>query len=149
MAVLMKAFITTSDKLNSLSVVDGQLIFVYDTQKIYLDFNGLRLSYAEGNSNESSSFIILTTEEDRLALTSPVEGFYFIESTSKIWRYKDKWIPVSSDGNSSINMVDSIDALPEEGNANQLYVLDDAIYRWDTATKEYVVVSGQSQWITL
>lgn len=44
--------IITSEKLPSLSVVDGQLIFVEDEQKIYLDYHGSRKCYTpEGGSS--------------------------------------------------------------------------------------------------
>ena len=65
----MKFYTGTKDKLENLSISDGQLIFIHDTREIYLDVNGERTTY--------SQIITLVDDEQRESLI-PVPGFYFV-----------------------------------------------------------------------
>ena len=64
----IKFFYTSSQRLPLLPVVDGQMIFTIDTNIIYLDINGLRLSY--------NTIKIFDTEDERQNASSLAEGFY-------------------------------------------------------------------------
>lgn len=140
MAAIMKMYITTSDRLPQLSVEDGQLIFVRDTKRIYLDYGSLRVEY--------SVIQTLDTDEDRINLESPVEGFYYIEETAAMWRYKDKWIQVTSKQNEPI-YIGGVDSFPTIGKEKTLYVSEDVIYTWDENTQQYIIVSNKTEWKTI
>lgn len=47
MSAKVKFYSTVASKLADLPVVDGQMIFVTDTKKFYLDTGGLRLEYSD------------------------------------------------------------------------------------------------------
>lgn len=138
---IVKMYTTTASKLSQLQVLDGQLIFVRDVRKIYLDINGARLEY--------SIIQVLASEEDRSNLLAPVEGFYFVESTHVMWRYKDKWTQISPSNLNPIFFGGTSDDLPSVGDSTTLYVTDDATYKWDALLQEYVVVSNKTEWKTL
>lgn len=138
---IVKMYTTTASKLSQLQVLDGQLIFVRDVRKIYLDINGARLEY--------SIIQVLASEEDRSNLLAPVEGFYFVESTHVMWRYKDKWTQISPFNLNPIFFGGTSDDLPSVGDSATLYVTDDATYKWDALLREYVVVSNKTEWKTL
>ena len=138
---IVKMYATTASKLSQLQVLDGQLIFVRDVRKIYLDMNGTRLEY--------SIIQVLASEEDRSNLLAPVEGFYFVESTHVMWRYKDKWTQISPSNLNPIFFGGTSDEFPPVGNSTTLYVTDDATYKWDTLLQKYVVVSNKTEWKTL
>ena len=70
----MKIIYTTSDRLNELTIEDGQIIFVVDTRMIYMDMKNKRTGY--------STIFVFETEEERLAMQNPAKGFYFVEETS-------------------------------------------------------------------
>ena len=66
----MRFIATTSDKLDSIAVVSGQMIFVLDTRAIYLDANGVRTTY--------QSIITVVDERTRREIETPIEGFYYV-----------------------------------------------------------------------
>lgn len=76
----MKIVYTTSNKLDELTVVDGQIIFVVDTRTIYFDMKSKRTGY--------STIFVFDTDAERLAMENPAKGFYFVEETNTVWRYK-------------------------------------------------------------
>lgn len=76
----MKFIATTSDKMESINVVSGQLIFSRDDRIIYLDTD-VRTSFQQ--------IITVAKEETLEKLTSPVQGFYFVEDTTTLWRFKN------------------------------------------------------------
>lgn len=128
-----KFIATTSDKLNTIPIISGQLIFSKDNRIIYID------------TNERTAFqqiITLLTDESRLNLTSPIDGmFYFVEETGALWNYKNnKWIAIS--GNSdSMNFL-SRDDFPVTGKEKVLYITEDNIYQWNSTKKEYIIMGG-------
>lgn len=70
----MKLVYTTSTKLDSLDVVDGQVIFLSDENQICLDMRGKRLYYKA----------IKTYDTDEQRLTTPPinKTFYFVFETN-------------------------------------------------------------------
>lgn len=139
-APIVKLYSTTAARLKDLNVVDGQLIFVKDIRKIYLDLNGIRVDY--------SLIQVLESDEERLSILAPVEGFYYVEGTGVLWRYKNKWVQISPDNLSPI-FFGSLEDFPENGNATTLYVDDDTIYRWDALTLSYLAVANKTEWKNL
>lgn len=139
---IVKIYSTVSSKLSSLSVRDGNLIFVSDTKQIYLDTNGLRLAY--------DNIQVCKTEEDRAAILAPTVGFYFVEDKGVLWRYSTYgWKQLTPENLTYLSFGAGEDDLPEEGNPNMLYVMDDAIYKWDVATRTYFCAANKTEWKTM
>ena len=124
----MKFIATTSDKIKSINFAPGQMIFSQDDRVIYLDTTE-RISY--------QAILIVSTEAERVAIQSPVNGFYFVEETCVLWSCKNQtWVQVTVTPHEQLIFSDDMD-LPETGNKNVLYVKDGIIYQWDEETKTY------------
>lgn len=137
MAGIVKFYYTINSKLSSLPIVDGQVIFVSDTKKFYLDMNGLRLGY--------SDIQVLATESDRTSILAPVEGFYFVDDTNVMWRYKGSWKQITPTELSPLYFGD-YDSFPPIGKENTLYITNDATYRWDSITSSYICIANKTEW---
>lgn len=137
MAAIVKCYSTIGSKLAQLPVSDGNLIFVTDTKTIYLDINGNRLGYTD--------ITVLSSETDRTAILAPIEGFYFVEETNIMWRYKEGWKRITPENTSPLFFGD-YESFPTPGNENVLYISDDATYKWDSLTSSYVCVSNKTEW---
>lgn len=123
---------TVKSKLSDLSIKNGQLIFVQDSQKIALDFNGKRVFY--------NQIIILKTEQERQELLAPVEGlFYFVLGTAVLWTYTNEWIQITTSPEEVLFIGTT---LPELGSENKLYVnkTNRNISIWDKELGAYVIV---------
>ena len=134
----MRFIATTSDKINSIPVVSGQMIFSKDDRVIYLD------------SNERTSFqqiAILVTESQRQNLTDPIPGFYFVKETKMLWNFDDNtWIPISGGGAIEPQIIfGDTESLPEQGVENKLYIDKKHIYQWDSSINQYVLMNVM-QW---
>ena len=81
---------TTASRLPSLSIKNGQLIFVKDASKIALDTNGKRTFY--------NQTVVLQTESERTSLLAPIVGlFYFVVETTILWTYQvTGWIQITT-----------------------------------------------------
>lgn len=75
----MKLIYTTAEKLNSLSLTDGQIIYVPNDNIIALDMRGQRFIY--------KTIRTFTTDAERLNAVFISPGFYYVEETNIIWRY--------------------------------------------------------------
>ena len=128
---------TTSDKLSSLIIKDGQLIFVQDKCRVALDFKGSRTFY--------NQITELDTDYERTSLSSPSNGYYFVIDTAVLWFYQDGWIQITSRPEEVIFIGTE---LPELGQAKEstLYVdkTNKEISVYDDATNTYVVVANKS-----
>lgn len=65
-----KIVATTGDKVDSLSVKDGQLIFVQDEGKVAFDFNGTRVFYDNSGELKDICSKIATLEEEKVDATT-------------------------------------------------------------------------------
>lgn len=137
MSAIVKFYHTTQSKLAQLPVSDGNLVFVTDTKKMYLDINGNRLGYQD--------IQVLPSETDRTSILAPIEGFYYIEETNILWRYKEGWKKVTPDNLSPL-FFGAYEDFPPTGNSNVLYISDDATYKWDSLTSTYICVSNKTEW---
>lgn len=140
MSAIVKFYHTTQSKLAQLPVSDGNLIFVTDTKKMYLDINGNRLGYQD--------IQVLPTETDRTSILAPIEGFYYIEETNILWRYKEGWKKVTPDNLSPL-FFGAYEDFPPTGNSNVLYISDDATYKWDSLTSTYICIANKTEWKSL
>jgi hypothetical protein len=81
---------TIQTKLPTLTKQDGQLIVVRDNASLYVDLDGNRVYI--------SDWIDISTDEERLAMISPLSNkYYYVVETNKIWRYvSGSWVLASS-----------------------------------------------------
>lgn len=134
---IVKFISTKEKKLPELEIVNGQLIFVEDTRRVYLDFHNQRIPY--------NNIIYLSTEAQRISLTSPVPAFYFCYETNIVWRYEDttqEWIQITGKPQQSIVFLDEQE-FPSIGNPSCLYISGVEMYRWRDG--EYQII-GSSYW---
>lgn len=124
MATAIVKFVSTVDsKLSQCQVENGQLIFVSDTRRIYLDFNNIRTEY--------SQFIILGKESDRVNYLTPITSFYFIKETKTFWRYENgEWVLLTSPPKETVVFINYKD-LPQQGQKEVLYITETQSYVWD------------------
>ena len=134
---IVKAYHTLQSKLSQLPISDGNLIFVTDTHTIYLDINGTRLGYTD--------ITVLSQETDRTSILAPVEGFYYVEETNILWRYKEGWKKVTPDNLSPL-FFGAYEDFPPTGKSNVLYISDDATYKWDSLTSQYICIANKTEW---
>ena len=134
----MKFIATTSDKISSIDVVSGQLLFSRDDRVIYLDTDK-RTSFQQ--------IITVVDEDTRLNLISPVNGFYFVEETAILWRYKNTiWTQLTVSPSETLVFLDR-ESFPATGKTNILYVDKTKFYRWDQDSQTYYEMGGTAlQW---
>lgn len=136
---VMSLIATTSSRIRDLVIKDGQLIFIQDLGRIAFDFKGQRVFY--------NQIVELNTEAERLALDSPLSGYYFVIDKACLWFYQDGWIQITEKPEEIVFI--GVE-LPELGQANKLYVdIDDReISVWDEETGEYIAVANYTQEVT-
>lgn len=134
---MVKFIATTSDKLSSINIKAGQIIFSMDERAIYLDTD-VRTSFQQ--------IITLVREEIRQNLTSPIKGFYFVKDTKVLWHYEDGvWTQVSGGTPQEKLYFLSRENFPAQGEEEVLYVDKDAIYQWDSETSSYIMMGGDAK----
>ena len=133
---VMSLIATNSSRVRDLVIKNGQLIFIQDLGRIALDFNGIRTFY--------NQIVELNTEEERLALESPLNGYYFVVDEACLWFYNGEWVQITHKPEEVIFI--GVE-LPQLGQKNKLYVdIDDQeISVWNEETKQYVVVSNYTK----
>lgn len=110
-AAILSLITTTAARLKELTIQDGQMIFIPERNRIAFDWKGKRTFY--------NSLEILETDAERIALESPLSGYYFIVDKAVLWRYDSGWIQVTTKPENFL----FIDVeLPELGNEGMLYV---------------------------
>lgn len=138
---VMSLIATTSSRIRDLLIKDGQLIFIQDLGRIAFDFKGQRVFY--------NQIVELDTEADRLALDSPLNGYYFIIDSACLWFYKDGWVQITEKPEEILFIGTE---LPQLGQAkeNMLYVnkAEKEIAVFDSALNDYIVVSNYTNEVT-
>lgn len=117
----IKYYCTSIDRLDSIPVADGNLIFCEDERAIFLDAYGVRTSYQQ--------IICLETEAQRSALPHPVKGFYFIQDSCILWRYDNGWYQLTTTPQDQI-IFRPRESFPEEGESNRIYIDGTKMYRF-------------------
>lgn len=138
---VVRVYTTVAAKLDKMPVSDGNLVFVSDTHRLYLDYNGLRIGY-----NCIQEF---ATDKDRTDKLAPVEGYYYVEETGVMWRYKDGWKQLTPSNLQPLVFGTSVTDFPTEGKENMVYVADKAIYKWHAATRTYMCVANNTEWTSI
>ena len=130
---------TTSSRIRDLVIKDGQLIFIQDLGRIAFDFKGKRVFY--------NQIVELETEAERVALESPLAGYYFVIDSACLWFYQDGWIQIT-DKPQDIVFIGT--ELPQLGQENKVYIDTDdrEISVWDEETDKYIVVSNYTEEVT-
>lgn len=135
---IMSLIATSSSKIRDLVIKDAQLIFLQDVGRIAFDFKGKRVFY--------NQIVELNTEAERLALTSPLSGYYFVIDEAILWFYKDEWIQITEKPQEVIFIGVELPAL---GQANKIYANttsgNENISVWDENLGCYVVVADKTQ----
>ena len=122
-ATATKFITTTEERLGLLPISNGQLIFVRDSRKVCLDYEGVRTEYGQ--------IIVLTDENHRLSIANPFDTFYFVLDTHVLWRYqKGEWIPLTTSAKDSVIFVGDGE-LPEKGTAGALYATTTDLFTWN------------------
>lgn len=132
---------TKSSKIKDLVIKNGQLIFIQDLGRIAFDFNNTRVFY--------NQITELNTEAERLALDSPLDGYYFVIDTAVLWFYQNGWLQITEKPEEVISI--GVD-LPELGQAkeNMLYInkAEREIAIFDSASNDYIIVSDYTNEVT-
>lgn len=135
---VLKLIATTSSKIRDLVIEDGNLVFLYDIGRIALDYKGKRTFY--------NQIVELDREVDRLALDSPLSGYYFVISTGCLWHYGNEWTPITG---SPQEVVFIGVELPELGTANKIYANttegSECISVWSEELGAYITVADKTQ----
>ena len=137
---ILSVVATTASRLPDLSIKNGQLIFVKDSQKIALDLNDKRYFY--------NQIVVLQTDSERQSLFAPISGlFYFVIDTAVLWHYEQSWIQITTSPHEIVYIGVS---LPELGNASTLYVdtVLSNVSIWDDDTKKYQIVADKAEAIS-
>lgn len=129
---VMQLIATNSNKIRSLPIKNGQLIFIQDLGRIAFDFKDKRVFY--------NQIVELNSEADRLALDNPLDGYYFVIGSGCLWFYKNGWTQITEKPE-DILFIDV--ELPELGQENKLYInkAEQNISVWDDETGKYIVVA--------
>lgn len=131
-------YLAPSDKLDLIEYKVGNLIFVDDLHRIYLDGISGRVSY--------DAIKVFATDAERIAYENPLEGFYFVEDTKCLWRYYEStWSAITAPPSGSVIFIPKSD-LPPEGQTDVLYVCDTEMFVWDENQHLYASVGGDVVW---
>lgn len=130
---------TKSDKVKSLPIKNGQLIFVQDNGRIAFDYNDKRKFY--------NSITTLNSESERVAYSAENDQYFFVIETAVLWLFHDKWIQLTTSPDEVIFIGTS---LPSLGVSRKLYIDKQAkeISIWDDQYSKYVVVSDRTESIS-
>ena len=138
---IMSLIATSSSRIRDLVIKDGQLIFIQDLGRIAFDFKGKRVFY--------NQIVEINTEAERLALDSPLDGYYFVIDSACLWFYKNGWNQITEKPKEIIFI--GVE-LPELGQKNKLYVSTEdgkeCVSVWDEHSEKYKVVANRTYSMT-
>lgn len=138
---ILSAIGTTKNKVATLPLKNGQLIFVQDAKSIALDFNGKRVFY--------NQIVSMQTEDERTSILAPINDlYYFVIETAVLWTYHGEWIQITTPPNQIISIVD--ETLPLNGTEGALYInkRERTSYIWDGLTSQFIPVGAYYSFAT-
>lgn len=127
----------SSSKINEIEFAVGNLIFCEDMHRIYLDGLYKRVCY--------DCIVVFDTEAERIEYASPSEGFYFVEESKTLWRYKSGWTSIAAPEDSNLVFIPKSE-LPVEGKVNVLYVCGTEQYIWSPTENKYLACNSEAIW---
>lgn len=136
----MSVIVTASEKLSSLVIENGQLIFIKDKSRVAFDWNDKRTFY--------NQITELGTDNERTSMSSPSDGYYFVIETAILWYHNNGWIQITSKPDDIVFIGAE---LPELGQSKlsekTLYVnkIKKEISVYDKAANSYVVVANKTE----
>lgn len=132
----LKVIATSSSRIRDLVIKNNQLIFIQDLKRIAFDFNNTRVFY--------NQITELDSEADRMALESPLRGYYFVIGSAVLWFYNGEWVQITEKPQEVLFI--GVE-LPELGQEGKLYIDTDdkEISVWDEETDAYIVVADKTQ----
>ena len=132
---------TNSSRIRELPIKNGQLVFIQDLGRIAFDFKGKRVFY--------NQIVEVQTEAERLTMSEPLSGYYFVIDSACLWFYKDGWIQITEKPKEILFV--GIE-FPELGQEQKLYVNktdgNEHISIWDEDINSYRVVANKTQTMT-
>lgn len=132
----MKFIATTKDKLDSIPIIAGSLIFVRDDRAIYLDVTDSQRTIYQ-------SVITITSEEERRTMIAPIDGFYYVQKENTLWSYFNSlWVEVIG---KNPNIVFT-EEMPLIGTENIIYVNNHILYNWNKDKQEYEKLHAEMDW---
>jgi len=132
----MKFIATTRDKLDSIPIIAGSLIFVRDDRAIYLDVTDSQRTIYQ-------SVITITSEEERRTMIAPIDGFYYVQNENTLWSYFNSlWVEVIG---KNPNIVFT-EKMPLIGTENIIYVNNHILYNWNKDKQEYEKLHAEMDW---
>lgn len=136
---ILSIYVTTSEKVRQLPIVNGQLVFVKDLGRIAMDFNDTRKFY--------NQITEINTDYERANLSNPHAGYYFVIDTAVLWYYKESWVQITSKPEEIVFIGTE---LPELGQEKTLYVNKEykEISIWNEETGEYIIVADRTNEVT-
>lgn len=69
------------------SVISGKIYVASDTHELYFDT-------LDGERIKISDIEYLATNEDREDILAPLNKFYYVSDTNKLWFYNEKWVQI-------------------------------------------------------
>lgn len=137
---LMRLVYTTPAKIDSLDVVDGQIIFCPSDNIIALDMKDQRFFY--------KTIRIFNTEEQRENATFAAPGFYYVEESNLIWRLTNSkiWRQITPTKISPIIYGKTEEVFPSIGSEGILYYTDKGIYNWKPQLNTYNLIANTNIW---
>lgn len=133
----MSVVVTTSERLSSLLIQNGRLVFIKDKRRIAFDWDGKRTFY--------NQITELETDYERASMPSPFDGYYFVIETAILWRYDNDWIQITSKPDDIVFIGAE---LPELGQAKEKTLYVDKIKKeisvYDKTANSYVVVANKT-----
>ena len=132
----LKVIATSSSRIRDLVIRDNQLILIRDLGRIAFDSQGKRVFY--------NQIVEVETEAKRLALVNPIEGYYFVIGSARLYFYKNEWIPITEKPDEILFVGVELPSLGQEG---KLYVDTDdrEISVWDEEADKYITVSNYTE----
>ena len=135
----MSVVVTTSEKLSSLLIQNGRLIFVKDKCRIAFDWNDKRTFY--------NQITELETDYERVSMSSPFYGYYFVIETAILWRYDNDWTQITTRPDDIVFIGAELPELGQENSSEKtLYVnkTKKEISIYDKSINSYIVVADKT-----
>ena len=145
MGDIAKTVLMPGDPLRAKVIAETYLtdVVCYNTVRNMLGFTG----YYNGKRVFYNQIEEIATEQERKSILAPVTGsYYFVIDTAVLWTYQDKWIQITTQPESVVQIGVEF---PELGSNKTLYVnKKGGISVWDDEIKDYIVVADKNEYVS-